>query len=172
MYKILLYVIFAFVCVVGVGSLASANIQPYSIPTKEAEKYNNQPWSIPTQAVLAFISPKIESGLTKSQQLVLDTIKRKCVDFEVNCDLAIKIAKAESNFKNVPNYKYTDEKGKFTAYGIFQILRSTYKQFCGNPNERMDIDKNIECGLKIMQNSGYQHWSESEVNWKLATADV
>lgn len=127
---------------------------------------------MPTQAVLAFISPKIESGLTKSQQLVLDTIKRKCVDFEVNCDLAIKIAKAESNFKNVPNYKYTDEKGKFTAYGIFQILRSTYKQFCGNPNERMDIDKNIECGLKIMQDSGYQHWSESEVNWKLATADV
>lgn len=148
-----------------VPSFVGAYIQPYSIPTEEALKHNVQPYSMPTEAVYALLRGYKPQGLTLEQEQVLSTIKSKCLNFNVNCDTAIRIAKAESNFKNVPNYLYTDEKGRYTAYGIFQILRSTYKTFCGNPDERMIIEKNIECGLKIMQDSGVQHWSESLAMW-------
>jgi hypothetical protein len=121
-----------------------------------------QPWSMPTDAVnSALEAPR----LNENDNYVISIIRQKCGDYEVDCDLAIKIADAESNFKNVPNHKYTDEKGKYTAYGVFQITRTTYKSFCGNPSERMDIEKNIDCGLHIMEVSGVQHWNESKSEW-------
>ena len=75
------------------------------------------------------------------------------------------IAGAESKFRNVPNFKYTNESGHYTAFGIFQITRTTFKSLCGDPADRMDIQKNIECAMKIAKESGLHHWSESQENW-------
>lgn len=83
----------------------------------------------------------------------------------LNPKTMVAIAKAESQFRNVPNYKYTNEKGYYTAYGIFQITRTTYRAFCGDPAERLDIEKNIDCAMKIATSSGLHHWSESADNW-------
>lgn len=84
----------------------------------------------------------------------------------LNSGVMLSIAKAESRYRNVPNYKYTSEKGYYTAYGIFQITRTTYRAFCGDPAERLDIEKNIDCAMKIASESGLHHWNESAYAWK------
>jgi hypothetical protein len=153
--KIILYIVFGFTLLLGFGSYVSADIQP---------------WSMPTDRVCEVVQCPQLNVIDNNDVVVL--IKKKCDNYDVDCSLALKIVKAESNYKNVPNFLYTNEKGKYTAYGIFQITRTTYKAFCGDPKERMDIEKNIDCGLKIMQDSGVQHWSESKRNWNKPTENT
>lgn len=94
-----------------------------------------------------------------------DKIRFYSDKYKLNTELNLKVAKAESHLKNVCNYKYTSESGMYTACGIYQITRSTYRSFCGDPKDRFDIDKNIECAMVIMSTSGYQHWKESQSQW-------
>lgn len=77
-----------------------------------------------------------------------------------------KIAYAESRYQNVPNYLYDGENGHYTAYGIFQITRTTYRGFCGDPSERLIVSKNIQCAMKIAKESGLHHWNESRSVWE------
>lgn len=81
--------------------------------------------------------------------------------------LPLAIAKAESNFKNVPNHKYDGESGIYTAYGIFQFLKSTWLNNCSdNPADRMDVEKNIDCGVRMISEKKEGHWNESRKFWK------
>lgn len=80
--------------------------------------------------------------------------------------IPLEVARAESNYKNVPNFKYDGEKGRYTAYGIFQFTRTTWKGFCTpDPTDRMDIEKNIECGVRMLSEGRISHWSESRSMW-------
>lgn len=93
-------------------------------------------------------------------------IIKSATEYGLNVETMLRIADAESDFKNVPNYKYTDEDGRYTAYGPFMITRTTYKEYCSdNVLDRMDIDKNIDCAMKIATKSGLHHWNESRTNW-------
>ena len=104
--------------------------------------------------------------LTDEQSLIMDEIEATAQGSGINPDTLKAIAYAESRFLNVCNYKYTDESGYYTACGIFQITRSTFKAFCGDPFFRFDIHKNIKCAVKIASESGLQHWDESKQGWK------
>ncbi len=65
------------------------------------------------------------------------------------------VAKAESGFSNVCNKNSS-------ACGPYQILKSTYKYNCGDPVERLDVDKNIACAKKIAEkNPSLSDWNES-----------
>lgn len=112
------------------------------------------------------ILPSDKSELKGDATLIQEYIRGKAIEAGLNPETMLAIAKAESRFRNVSNFKYTDESGHYTAFGIFQITRTTFKSFCGNPDERMDIQKNIDCAMKIAKESGLHHWSESEYNWK------
>ena len=80
--------------------------------------------------------------------------------------IPLEIARAESNFKNVPNFKYDGEGGRYTAYGIFQFTRTTWKSFCTpDPADRMDIEKNIDCGVRMLSEKRISHWNESRFLW-------
>lgn len=128
-------------------------------------------------AVLTSIPQKIEYVAGADNSVVLqetvkepETVEEKIVwyaeKYGVNPDIMLKISDAESNFSNVPNYLYTDEQGRYTAYGIFQITRTTYRHYCNEDvSERMDVDKNIECAMIIASTSGLHHWDESKANW-------
>lgn len=96
-----------------------------------------------------------------------ERIVRRAKEFGYDPTKALAIAWAESRFKNVPNYKYDGETGRYTAYGIFQFTRTTYRAFCGDPDERMDIDKNIDCAVRMLAEGGESHWNESRDNWHL-----
>ncbi len=152
MYKILLYVIFAFVLVVGIGSLASAQIMPYSQPTKEAEKYNNQPWSIPTQAVLDYMSrsPKIALGY----------------------EILYKVAYCES--RNIA----TAKNPKSTAKGRFQFLDSSWKYYGQKlwgekikDKNVFDYEDNTELAMYVYSINKLKDWEESRKCWS-APIDV
>ncbi len=99
---------------------------------------------------------------------VEDKIRIKADEYGLNQELMLRIADAESQFRSVPNYKYTDENGRYTAFGIFQITRTTWKTYCDEDNtleQRSNIDKNIECAMIIASESGVHHWNESKNNW-------
>lgn len=86
-------------------------------------------------------------------------------EYGIDPILPLNIAYAESRFKNVPNFKYDGEDGKYTAYGIFQFTRTTYKQHCDNPNERVEIEPNIKCGVRMIAEGKTGHWQESHFAW-------
>lgn len=149
MYKILLYVIFG---LLFISNSVSAEIQPWSMPTPEAELYNTQPWSIPTQAVLAFISPKIASGYE-----ILD-----------------KVALCESG--NNPLAKNPNSSAK----GRFQFINSSWKHYgkmlWGDNlinKDVLDYEDNTELAMYVYQLNGLKDWEESKSCWsKYATSDV
>lgn len=86
--------------------------------------------------------------------------------YGVDPRLTLAIAKAESEFKNVQNFKYDGEHGKYSAYGIYQFTRTTWMGFCTpDKADRMDIEKNIDCGVRMISEGKTSHWSESEKKW-------
>ena len=97
-------------------------------------------------------------------------IREKALEYGLNPNIMIDIAIAESGMEleQVWNYKYEENKNYYTAFGVFQIVSSTYEAFCGSPEERFDIDKNIECAMIIASESGHHHWNESKKSWGVA----
>jgi len=97
-------------------------------------------------------------------------IRAKAIEYGLNPNLMVEIAIAESglNLEQVWNYRYEEDPDYYTAFGIYQVVSSTYEHFCGNPEERFDEDKNIECGMIIASESGIHHWSESSHIWSVA----
>lgn len=112
----------------------------------------------------------VETIITPEPVIVPLTIEEKiivkAVEYGYSPTKALAIAWAESRYQNIPNsICYDGEQGVCTAYGIFQFTRTTYKAFCGPPEERMDIDKNIDCAVRMLSEGGESHWSESSSSW-------
>lgn len=66
------------------------------------------------------------------------------------------IAEKESRWQNIPNYLYDGEDGRYTAYGPFQILKSTAARYSGE--DRRDIYANVRIAVKIFYNEGLNPW--------------
>lgn len=113
------------------------------------------------EAVEETITIKYEESLT-----VEEKIEYYANIYELDVDTMKSIAWHESRYKNVWNYRYEENPNYYTAFGIFQIVRSTYASFCGDPQERFNEDKNIECAMKIASTGGLHHWDESKHMWK------
>lgn len=100
---------------------------------------------------------------------VEEKIEYKALEYDLDPELMVAIAKAESyshgEFHNIWNWRHDERPNYYTAFGIFMIVRTTYLGFCGDPEERFDIDKNIECAMIIASTSGTHHWSESAHVW-------
>lgn len=121
-----------------------------------------------TPSTAEYIAPPQDELINVIEMSIEDRIIIKSSEYGLNPELMLKIADAESQFRSVPNYKYTDENGRYTAFGIFQITRTTWKTYCDEDNsleQRSDVDKNIECAMIIASESGVHHWNESKSNW-------
>lgn len=106
------------------------------------------------------------SQIMEKPLTVEEKIEIKAKEYGLRPNTMLAIAKAESRYRNVPNFKYTGESGYYTAAGIFQITKTTYRSYCGSDiSERWDVDKNIDCAMRIASSSGLHHWSESASNW-------
>jgi hypothetical protein len=104
--------------------------------------------------------------LTEAQSAVVEEINTLSKQAGLNPETMKAIANAESGFRTVCNWKYTDEKGKYTACGVFQITRTTFRSFCSDDVAlRFDNHENIMCAVKIAKESGLHHWDESG-DWK------
>ena len=92
-------------------------------------------------------------------------IREKAKEYGLNPNEMVNIAIAESDLRQVWNYRYEENRSYYTAFGVYMIVESTYEAFCGHADERFDIDKNIECGMIIASESGNHHWNESKDVW-------
>ena len=93
-------------------------------------------------------------------------IEQQALNYGLDPKLMLAIAKSESECKNKPNYLYDGEKGRYSAFGIFQITRTTYREYCNNNiADRFIPEKNIDCAMIIATTSGLHHWNESKHKW-------
>ncbi len=127
---------------------------------------------VPVQTSAEIVEPPkiaLEAGHVATvitHEPVVLTIEEKIVErathYGYSTKRAVAIARSESHFKNICNWKYDGEAGMFTACGIFMFTRTTYKAFCGPPAERFDVDKNIDCAVRMLSEGGESHWEESK----------
>ena len=75
---------------------------------------------------------------------IAQTITQRAKERGIDPELALSIAKAESNLR--PNAKNP----KSSAHGLFQIIDDTWKQYGGDPKKRNDVNENIRVGLEII----------------------
>jgi hypothetical protein len=108
-------------------------------------------------SVNASSTPPVEP-LTIEEKIVA-----KAIENNLDPKLLLSIAKCESQFLNVPNYLYDGEDGRYTAYGPFQILKSTALNY--SEKDRRDIDNNIEIAMLLFKDRGSQPWNESKSCW-------
>ena len=106
------------------------------------------------------LATSLEAKAPESQEVTLqEFLLQKVIeanltynDYEIlNC-----IAKNESNWRNVPNYLYDGEDGIYTAYGPYQILKSTAKRY--SDKDRLNPYNNVEIAVLIYGNEGYTPW--------------
>ena len=151
----------------------------FNFAPKPEEAYFPPASSTPVSDLLAQNSPKSGTS-TLSDTIYLpsgETLKltpyspielmimEEAVLAGVDTELALKIADCESQFRNVPNFKYDGESGRYTAYGIFQITKST-ADLTGLNLDRRKIEDNIKMGIHLLKTDGVGHWKESRDCWE------
>ena len=102
---------------------------------------------------------------TYSKQYIEDLIRLKSAEVGINGDLMVKISECESKVRQVWNYMNPtgDLNSKWSAYGIFQIIRGHQEKYGIN---RMTIEGNINLALAIYKNEGTSPWELSKTCWK------
>ena len=82
-------------------------------------------------------------------------IRQQAERYGVDPDLALLIAKHESNFD-----QYAANK-KSSAKGIYQFLDSSFMILCNNvvPEDVWDYKINVRCALRVISEGGLSHWT-------------
>ena len=70
------------------------------------------------------------------------------------------VSTCESNWGNKPNYLYDGENGIYTAYGPFQILKSTAERY--SSEDRRDPYANVRIAVEIYKAEGLTPWKLSK----------
>ena len=78
-----------------------------------------------------------------SQDLI-DRIRAQAQAKNIDPDLAVRIARAESSMDPTAKAKTS------TAGGLFQVIDKTWKEFGGDPKKKFDADENIRVGTDII----------------------
>jgi len=88
---------------------------------------------------------------------VLQLIQFYSSKYEVNPNLAFKIANCESGLNPTINNKNS------SATGIYQFIKSTFKANCEGVAD--DPEYNISCAIKMISQGKINHWSASRACW-------
>ncbi len=112
-----------------------------------------------TMAIKDELNQNSQSALLQSSLNQEDTAKLGCPKFnQLNAEEKINfwviffsgLSKAESNFYE--KAKARAPKGGHGNYGLLQISKQTARNFCSlSPEEILKGDKNLACGLKLME---------------------
>lgn len=107
-------------------------------------------------ALISPRSPKIEVTTTQPNKLKLGAILTQQGATEYETELALAIAGAESNYRNI--------EGVTGDAGIFQFATSTFAEICeGDP---FDIEDSAECFLKEIRDNQLWRWDASREDRK------
>ena len=97
--------------------------------------------------------------ITTTQE-IKDYIRETATDCGVDPDLALRIADAKSDFRDVCNSQY----GCVAGISVYQIIRTTFDEQC--EGDVYNIKDNIDCALLMMSKNQYWRWSQSRHNWQ------
>jgi len=89
---------------------------------------------------------------------IKDYIQTKAEGYGVDPELALAIAEAESDFRNICCYK-----GCEFGEGIYQFEPITWEEQC--EGEVDNIQDNIDCAIKLFSRDEYWRWKNSEHEW-------
>jgi len=78
-------------------------------------------------------------------------------EYGIDPALPLAVAKAESNYHPLAKSKTS------TASGVFQFIRSTWKENC--VGEVFNAEDNIRCGVRMISEGGIKHWNASKSVW-------
>ena len=112
---------------------------------------------------LMFVGRANADMVVETKAQIEDYIIWRAMENGIPASHLLAVAKCESSFKNVPNHLYDGEDGRYTAYGPFQILKSTAKRY--SLNDRRNPKYNIEMAILIYLNEGLTPWNESKSCW-------
>ena len=79
--------------------------------------------------------------------------------YDIDPELALRIAKAESDFRNICCYK-----GCEFGQGIYQFEPITWEEQC--EGEVDNIKNNIDCAIKLFSRDEYWRWNSSRSEWQ------
>ena len=98
-----------------------------------------------------------------SKQYIEDLIRLKSAEVGINGDLMVSIARCESNLTQKWNYAHDTNPDYYTAYGVFQIIRTHQDKYGIN---RMTLDGNMNLALELYKKNGTKDWELSRSCWK------
>jgi len=136
------------------------------------------------------VEPPVEEYNEMTTEDIKEYIIRAARFYEVDPNLALKIAECESQFKNVCNYQY----GCIAGIGIYQIVMGTFRETIERmvierggiflttfPDEGIavhfsnsspvifsphNIQDNINAAIWMMSEGEFWRWSQSEKCWR------
>uniref|UniRef100_A0A6H1ZF92 Transglycosylase SLT domain-containing protein n=1 Tax=viral metagenome TaxID=1070528 RepID=A0A6H1ZF92_9ZZZZ len=79
--------------------------------------------------------------------------------YDIDPELALRIAEAESDFRNICCYK-----GREFGQGIYQFEPITWEEQC--EGEVDNIKNNIDCAIKLFSRDEYWRWNSSRSEWQ------
>jgi len=93
----------------------------------------------------------------EAKQVVEDLIRFYSEVYNIDPELPVKIAKAESGFDPLA------KNASSTASGVYQFIRSTWKENC--EGDVFDYNENIKCAVRLISEGKEKHWDASKSNW-------
>jgi len=100
----------------------------------------------------------VSNQIIQNQVTPTEIIKYYCNLYDVDYNLALKIAQCESGLNSLAKNPTS------SASGIFQFIASTWARNCeGNV---FNADNNISCAIRLLGEGGINHWNASRYCWK------
>ena len=103
-----------------------------------------------------------KTAIKTSEEEILDIITKYAEIYQVAADLAIDLAKYESNLDPESNLNPEAKNKNSSARGLYQFLaKSTWGKFC--EGDIYSPENNARCAMKIIGGSqtGIRHWTAS-----------
>ena len=87
---------------------------------------------------------------TSTAPTIQELITTKAVEYGVNPQLALDLARIESNFETYA------KNPKSTAKGLYQFIDGTWNTYC--TGHVFDPEANTTCAMQLLSNGGIGHW--------------
>ena len=127
------------------------------------------PFLTVTTPVEAYIAPEAPKVAYTTREDVKRLIRQLAIRYDVDQDLALRIACAESNLKPTAKNSHS------SAEGVYQFLDGTWEYYgmkywkTLEGKDKLDAEDNVELAMIVLSKIGTSDWNESKNVWLYKT---